>query len=288
VRADVTFIRSDELLTTAAFRGEVERVRAMLDHRAVPDARDEKMCTALHWACSMGHIDVAALLVKRGADPNVRAVNGETPLHVAAREGDAEMAEFLLGVGANPRLCSSAGRTALELALDHADDEVELIGLLRRAQKEHDALLLEQKKAEANKPRPKVQIVWEADLLKEAAAAANAAPGAAVDTGCGPDEPLDVSDGATLSGGGATLSGGGATLSGGGATLSCGGATLDATDDAELAVRLDGACNLVAVAADSAGAPAPKKDALDAAALSSLAANLFSWNAAAANDGLPM
>ena len=52
-------IRSDELLTTAAFRGEAERVRQMLQHGAVSSARSELKTTALHWAVSMGHVDVA-------------------------------------------------------------------------------------------------------------------------------------------------------------------------------------------------------------------------------------
>ena len=41
-------IRSDELLNTAAFRGEVDRVRDMLDHGAAAGARDTTMSTALH------------------------------------------------------------------------------------------------------------------------------------------------------------------------------------------------------------------------------------------------
>ena len=52
------YIRTDELLTTAAFRGEVERVREMLDHGASSSARSQTMCTALHWAVSMGHMEV--------------------------------------------------------------------------------------------------------------------------------------------------------------------------------------------------------------------------------------
>ena len=53
-------IRTDELLTTAAFRGETERVRAMLDHGASASSRSaQTMCTALHWAVSMGHVEVA-------------------------------------------------------------------------------------------------------------------------------------------------------------------------------------------------------------------------------------
>ena len=53
-------IRADELLTTAAFRGETERVREMLEHGAASSARSEQLyTTALHWAVSMGHQEVS-------------------------------------------------------------------------------------------------------------------------------------------------------------------------------------------------------------------------------------
>lgn len=52
-------IRSDELLATACFRGEVDRVRDMLDHGAATNARGEHMTSAMHWAVSMGHVEVA-------------------------------------------------------------------------------------------------------------------------------------------------------------------------------------------------------------------------------------
>ena len=109
------------------------------------------------------------LLIKRGADVDARSVDGSTPLHVSAKEGDFETAEFLLDHGASPTACNSAGQTPLQLALAFADDEAELIDLLRTAQTKHERRLLEEKAAVAAKPRPKVQIVWEKDLLKAAA-----------------------------------------------------------------------------------------------------------------------
>ena len=199
-------LRTDELLTTAAFRGELERVREMLDHGAVCDARSERLTTALHWASSMGHLEVCALLIERGADTNARNATGETPLHVAAKEGDGETVDFLLDKGADPRLCNSAGRTALDLALEFADDEVELIDSLRQAQAQADSRFLGHVNGNGtDKPsRPKVQIVWESDL--KAAAAAGEATEAdlalleqsrAVESSA----PLDVSDGAGSSNG---------------------------------------------------------------------------------------
>ena len=72
------YIRTDELLTTAAFRGDVERVRQMLAHGASSSARSDLKTTALHWAISMGHVEVAELLVEHGADVNAKNMNGKS------------------------------------------------------------------------------------------------------------------------------------------------------------------------------------------------------------------
>lgn len=264
-------IRTDELLTTAAFRGEVERVREMLDHGAATSAKDERLCTALHWATSMGHIEVATLLVERGADPNARSVNGESPLHVAAREGDGETAEFLLGVGANPRLCNSAGRTPLDLALEFADDEVELIHLLRQAQAEHDARALRDKVSAP--PRPKVQIVWESDLKQQEAAAAAAAVGGPVEMACGPDEPLDVTDGDAAPQSEETALA--ARLAKWGIAPAKPEAVVGSADDAPTIEDDDAATSSSAAA-------------FDASALSGLASRLFAWDVASREDPLPI
>ena len=171
-------IRTDELLTTAAFRGETERVRQMLAHGAVSSARDQLKTTALHWAVSMGHLEVAELLVEHHADLNARAADGCAPLHVAAREGDAELVTFLLDAGANPSLCNSAGSTALDLALSFADEEVDMIHGLRTALRSHEARLLTS--------RTKA-VVQSAD---ESVFASSDVKPVMVSSGCGPDEPL--------------------------------------------------------------------------------------------------
>lgn len=122
---------------------------------------------ALAFLCAPSYS--AQLLIRRGADVNAKSADGSTPLHVSAKEGDFETAEFLLDHGASPTACNAAGQTALQLALTFADDEAELIDLLRTALAKDERRLLEEKAAAAAKPRPKVQIVWEKDLLKAAA-----------------------------------------------------------------------------------------------------------------------
>lgn len=194
-------IRADELLTTAAFRGEVDRVRHMLDRGAVSTAHDTQLLTAMHWAASMGHCEVVELLIERGADPNARARDGNSPLHMAAREGDADLATLLLEAGASPGLCNSEGRTPLDLALTFADDEVELIDLLRRALTKQENALLTAKREAAETAPPRRNVVMmmapegtsddPAEALAQAMGAmakelGAGAPPIMVDSGCGP------------------------------------------------------------------------------------------------------
>ena len=173
------YIRTDELLTTAAFRGDVERVRQMLAHGASSSARSDLKTTALHWAISMGHVEVAELLVEHGADVNARAADGNSPLHVAAKEGDADCVNFLLASGASPVLCNATGSSALDLALSFADDEVELIHMLRTAQKSHENKLLVHQAA-----------VGRASEGRTSGSTENAVRPKMVSSGCGPDSEL--------------------------------------------------------------------------------------------------
>ncbi|KAL1515898.1 hypothetical protein AB1Y20_002512 [Prymnesium parvum] len=126
-------VRTDELLVTAASRGDYARVKEFLDHGALSTARNHNLLTALHWTVTLGHLDIAVLLVERGANVNAKAADGNTPLHMAAREGDAELADFLLGVGADPALLNGQNQTALEVAELWAEEELELLHTLRAA-----------------------------------------------------------------------------------------------------------------------------------------------------------
>ena len=182
----MNIVRSDELLTTAAFRGETERVREMLSHGAMSSARSDLKTTALHWAVSMGHVDTARVLVEHGADVDARSADGNSPLHVAAREGDAATAELLIESGANPVLCNSAGATPLDLALEYADDEVELVHLLRTAKRSHEERRLTQGgTAISAAPSPAT-----ATLASNSGGSSSKA--VMVSSGCGDDEPLPV------------------------------------------------------------------------------------------------
>ena len=130
---EYVIVRQDELLVQAASRGELEKVREMLDHRASASAQNNLMLTALHWAVTMGHRDVVELLIERGASVQAKSQDGNTPLHMAAREGDAAVVEALLEANADPSALNESSQTPLELAQLFAEDEPEVLHALQTA-----------------------------------------------------------------------------------------------------------------------------------------------------------
>jgi ankyrin repeat protein len=104
-------------LMTASRTGSLEAVKALLAHGARADAKEPvEGQTALMWAVSERHADVARALIEAGADVRARAVSGFTPLLFAARAGDLDSARMLLDAGADANEASSDGTSALIVA----------------------------------------------------------------------------------------------------------------------------------------------------------------------------
>jgi ankyrin repeat protein len=70
-------------------------VRALLEHGAPVNARQEKGWTALHAAAQHGDRAMVELLLKYGANPNAKNDEGHTPDQVANEKGHVEIAERL-------------------------------------------------------------------------------------------------------------------------------------------------------------------------------------------------
>jgi ankyrin repeat protein len=93
-------------LMTAAFCGDLESVRFLLEHGASAKARTAKGLTPLIEASLSGNEEVVQLLLDRGADPNARydltKSGGQllTPVLAAAVQGDAACLQRLLERGA--------------------------------------------------------------------------------------------------------------------------------------------------------------------------------------------
>src|SRR5262249_53841031 len=74
-----------EQLSSAARRGDVEEIAALLDRGVDVNAATDYGATALWFAASKDRLDAVTLLLKRKAAVNVRdTVWGDTPLTMAA------------------------------------------------------------------------------------------------------------------------------------------------------------------------------------------------------------
>ena len=88
-------------LNTAARKGDVAAIKAILDKGISPDAKWRYGMTALFPAAERGHIEVVKLLIERGANVNAtdRFYNA-SPITWALNKGHADIAALLLEKGA--------------------------------------------------------------------------------------------------------------------------------------------------------------------------------------------
>lgn len=98
--ANATLDSGETMLMRAAWTGNMEVVKSLLAHGADVNANQAGQ-TALMWAISEEHPDIARVLVENGADIQARSSSGFTPLMFAARVGDIETARLLVTAGAN-------------------------------------------------------------------------------------------------------------------------------------------------------------------------------------------
>lgn len=119
-RLDASNRTGEQALQLAAFKGNFEAVKWLLDRGAPLNRRGDEW-GALHYAVFNGHRELAQYLISRGADVNARAPNEATSLMLAAREGREDIAGDLIKAGANPSLTNDLGETALDWAMRHGN-----------------------------------------------------------------------------------------------------------------------------------------------------------------------
>ena len=123
----------------AAARGQVKRLRSLLERGRDQHARDDHDgATPLHRATQHGTLEAVRLLLDEGADGNATMRDGWTPLHCAARRGDAVVARALLEHGADVAAravyppVEKGGVTALHLAVLASRTKGDSIGALSK------------------------------------------------------------------------------------------------------------------------------------------------------------
>ncbi|KAK4350121.1 hypothetical protein RND71_029434 [Anisodus tanguticus] len=90
-------------------------------------------CSLLHLACQTADIGMVELLLQHGASINACDSRGQTPLHHSIMRGRTAIAKLLLSRGANPRIADLEGKTPSHLVSELALDDVEILALLKVA-----------------------------------------------------------------------------------------------------------------------------------------------------------
>ena len=110
------FWDADDPLQSAAYRGDIAAIIALLDAGADPNGKNTDVGTPLHLAAIRGHQAAVAALLGAGADPNRKNSGGLTPLHWAAGGGHRAVIAALLDAGADPNGKDRGGNTPLHWA----------------------------------------------------------------------------------------------------------------------------------------------------------------------------
>jgi ankyrin repeat protein len=105
--------KGDSLLMLAAYNGQPDATRVILEAGGDPELANDRGQTPLVGAAFKGEIEIARLLLAHGA-----AVDGggRTALMTAAMFNRVEMVDLLLAHGADPDRRDPGGQTAAEMA----------------------------------------------------------------------------------------------------------------------------------------------------------------------------
>lgn len=107
----------DHRLPDAAMNGDLVAVRALLDEHLDVNAAQGDGSTALHWAAYTGNVEMVRLLLEHKASLQVKTRLGAlTPLMLAARNGHTNVMRVLLDGGDRAATANANGTTVLMMA----------------------------------------------------------------------------------------------------------------------------------------------------------------------------
>jgi uncharacterized protein len=108
--------KGDSLLMLAAYNGQAEATRVILEHGGDPELANDRGQTPLAGAAFKGDLEIAGLLLAHGAQVDGTGSGTRTALMTAAMFNRTDMVALLLGHGADPDRRDGAGLTAAEMA----------------------------------------------------------------------------------------------------------------------------------------------------------------------------
>jgi ankyrin repeat protein len=103
-------------LAKEATRGDLAKIKVLIEEGADVNATDALGRTPLHMAAFFARPKTAALLITNGANVNTKDRVGLTPLHSAVLAGSPKVIELLLNKKADIKAASETGLTPLHLA----------------------------------------------------------------------------------------------------------------------------------------------------------------------------
>ncbi|WP_155912090.1 ankyrin repeat domain-containing protein [Methylobacterium sp. 77] len=127
--------KGDSLLMLAAYNGQAETARVILDHGGDPELSNDRGQTPLAGAAFKGDMTIVHLLLEKGADVDGVGTGTRTPLMTSAMFNRTEMVELFLAKGADPDKRDGNGQNAADLArsMGAADTPAQLDAATRLA-----------------------------------------------------------------------------------------------------------------------------------------------------------
>ena len=110
-------------LPQAAGRGDLEKVKEMLDKGADPNTAYLRHI-ALHEAADNNRIEIVSLLIDRGAQLDLISPSGHTALHEAVASGHVEIVRLLIDRGSKMDVISERDSTPLMIAMNRRKDAI--------------------------------------------------------------------------------------------------------------------------------------------------------------------
>lgn len=155
---------SEEILA-ATRKGEVEKVKALLEKGADVNAKSRYGATPLFFACDRSNVEMVKLLLEKGADVNIKdTFYGATPLGWALGKGNADIIRMLIEKGATEKTqalnfgINGSHAAVVKAVLDKGVEQSILDKSLRGAQNKGNAEIVAMLKAAGAKEIPEFKV----------------------------------------------------------------------------------------------------------------------------------